>query len=479
MEFTFEEKFIFGNQNFIKCYFDVKSGGPAKSGCLIADRRGVLYSPMISDSNKIYMHRLKLIDVRNKNLVIRCIHLVQHNKRSYVFLACESIEGDAYCLITYCVSNLEICDGENELFPWQILDIPFKIMDLQSLTDATGNSVIVICGSDKRLHIYSLDVQCTIRPKKKSNFLRDKVIEQLLISAEYPETFLASALPLRLYLCQDSINQSIYDALLGYSNGIVVWLHTTPYLSAPENEHEIIQEIPLYHGSSIKPIRKATSELSTKPGLSILRRNLSAGDLAKSGELDFDSLAFDDSNSIASRHTESSTLEKPAAQQQQNHPQSEPSIPPLKADVIENKTILFDGIVSCLCFYQVPLPIDPTATATVENKNKSLQWFAPKPKKQQSLPCVVFGLAGGGTLLACFEDSERPIAILPGSHKRGGVLALALGNISSNICQDIVSNRQHVFYSHILFDTIFCPLYPVICDLYPTLIRIRTSLRLL
>jgi hypothetical protein len=455
MEFTFEEKFIFGNQNFIKSYFNVKFGGSAKSGCLIADRRGVLYSPMISDSNKIYMHRLKLIDVRNKNLVIRCIHLVQHNKRSYVFLACESSEGGAYCLITYCISNLEIYDGENELFSWQILEVPFKIMDLQSLTDATGNSVIVICGSDKRLHIYSLDAQCIIRPKKKSNFLRDKVIEQLLILSEYPETNLASALPLGLYLCQDSINQSIHDALLGYSNGIVVWLHTIPSVSAPENEHEIIQEIPLYHGSRIKPIRKAISELSTKSGSSILRRNLSAGDLAKSGELDFDSLSFDDSNSTASRQPETSPLEKPAAQQQQNQPESDPSIPPLKADVIETNTILFDGIISCLCFYQVPLPIDPTATATIESKNKSLQWFAPKPKKQQSLPCVVFGLAGGGTLLACFEDSERPIAILPAPHKRGGVLALALGNISSNACQDIVSNRQRILYLHILFDTIF------------------------
>lgn len=451
MEFTFEEKFIFGNQNFIKCYFNAKFGSSAKSGCLIADKRGILYTPMISDSNKIYMHRLKLTDVRNKNLVIRCIHLVQHNKRSYVFLSCESIEGGAYCLVTYCISNPEIYDGDNELLSWQILEVPFKIMDLQSLTDATGNSVIVICGSDKRLHIYSLDAQCIIRPKKKSNFLRDKVIEQLLISSEYPETFLASALPLRLYLCQDSISQSIHDALLGYSNGIVIWFHTIPSVSAPENEHEIIQEIPLYHGSSIKPIRSANSESSNKPVPSTLRRNLSAGDLAKSGEFDFDSLYFDDSNLITSRNRESSPLEKPAVQEQQNQPHSEPSKPPQKANVIENKTLLLDGIISCLCFYQVPLPVDLTAAVTVESKSKSLQWFAPKAKKQQSLPCVVFGLAGGGTLLACFEDSERPIAILPGPHKRGGVLAIALGNISSNVCQDIVSKRHHNLYFQVIY----------------------------
>lgn len=447
MEFTFKEKFIFGNQNFIKCYFNVKFGSSEKSRCLIADRRGVLYSPMISDRNKIHMHCLKLIDVRNKNLLIRCIHPVQHNKRSYVFLACESSEGDAYFLITYCISNLEIYDGDIELFSWQILELPFKIMDLQSLTDVTGNSVIMICGSDKRLHVYSLDAQCIIRPKKKSNFQRDKIIEQLMTSSEYPETFLASALPLRLYLCQNNTNQSIHDVLLGYSNGIVVWLHTVPSLSAPGIEHEIIQEIPLYHGSTIKPIRNANSNLSTKLCSSILRRNLSAGDLAKSGELSFDSLSFDDSNLTTSRNPESSPVKIPSVQQQQNQPQSEPSKPSIKADVIENKTLLFDGIISCLCFYLVPLPIDPTVTATAESKNNSLHWFAPKPKKQQSLPCVVFGLACGGTLLACFEDSERPIAILPGPHKRGGVLALALGNISSNVCQDIVSSVYHASYS--------------------------------
>lgn len=447
MEFTFEEKFIFGNQNFIKCYFNLRFGSTAKSECLIADRRGVLYSPIISDSNKIYMHRLKLIDVRNKNLVIRCIHLVQHNKRSYVFLACESVEGGSYCLITYCISNLEIYDGgDNELFSWQILEVPFKIMDLHSLTDATGNSVIILCGSDKRLHVYSLDAQCIIRLKKKSNFLTDKVVEQLLISSEYPETFLTSALPLGLYFYQNSMNHTVHDALLGYSNGIVLWFHTVSSVPASDNENEIIQEIPLYNGGSMKPARAVKSEISAKVGSNNLRRNLSAGDLAKSGELDFDSLSFDDSISPTSRVSELPAIEKTSTQQQQqSQSTSEPSNIPLKADIIENKTLLFDGIVSCLCFYQVPLPLDLKAAPSVESKNKSLQWFAPKPKKQNSLPCVVFGLAGGGTLLGCFDDSERPVAILPGSHKRGGVMALALGTISSKICQDIVSNTQLEF----------------------------------
>jgi hypothetical protein len=250
MGFTFEEKFIFNNQNFVSCNFSLRVDDTLKSVCLIADRIGVLYSPTILENNVIYMRPFTLLEVRTRNLVITNIYPVQHNKQTYTFVACESTEGTGYCLLTYNISNLDTLNAETDLISCQTLDNHFKIMDLKSISDENGNSLIVLCGSDKRLHVYSLDAQCIIHRKKKTNFNTNQIVEKLLVESEYIDAYLGTALPLRLFLCRESVNFIISDALLGYSNGIIKWFHEVPPLTPPDSENDFIQEIPTYGGNN-------------------------------------------------------------------------------------------------------------------------------------------------------------------------------------------------------------------------------------
>lgn len=436
MGFTFEEKFIFNNQNFVSCHFNLRVDDTLKSVCLIADRIGVLYSPTILENNVIYMRPFKLLEVQTRNLVITNIYPVQHNKQTYTFVACESTEGTGYCLLTYNISNLDTLNAETDLISCQILDNHFKIMDLKSITDENGNSMIVLCGSDKRLHVYFLDAQCIIHRKKKTNFNTNQIVEKLLVESEYIDAYLGTALPLRLFLCRESVNFIISDTLLGYSNGIIKWFHEVPPLTPPDSENDFIQEIPTFGGNNKGNTFYKIGELQ-KPSLPF-RKNHSLGDLSSFLEL----------NSVPVNAPSSTSKLLPGSENILNPTESEvisaPSEPePLsdteKVQEIRKKTLLFDGIVSCLCFYQIPLRRNSEDAHTPDNRNRNLQWLNLKPKKSQYLPCIAVGLASGSSLLICFEDTEDPITILSNSLKRGGALAMTLGNISSERYKDIVS----------------------------------------
>lgn len=444
MEFAFEEKFTFGDQNFIKCYFNVDFGCSSELGCLIADHRGVLYSPMIIESSKMNLHRLNLIDVRNKNLVITCIYLITHNKRSFIFVACEGVEGRGYCLITYCVSNLEISESDNDLSSWQILEVSYKIMDLQSLTDENGNSVIILCGSDKKLHVYSLDARCIIRRKRKSNFSMSKIIEELLISTESINNYVSMAFPIRLYTYKEKRSPAISDAFLGYSNGIALWIHSacSPGSFIPGNT--IIQEIPLFQGNSYTSTGTGISQGIRVSGKNIIRRNRSAFDLTEYGEKKYDLTPVDKMNSDNGDCLTGREINRFSASMDQH------SVPLLeskliqkspKDDIPEHKTLLLDGIVTCLCFYLVPLhtATSDSLPSDIPDKSRLTHRMSPKSKKPIYASSIVIGLASGSVLLARFEDVERPVSILSSSHKRGGVLSMTTGKISSSSCEDIVS----------------------------------------
>ena len=444
MGFTFEEKFVSNNQNFVSCYFNLKVDETFESVCLIADQIGVLYFPTILKNNVICMRPFKLLEVQTRNLVITNIYPVQHNKQSYTFVACESKDGSGYCLLTYNISNLESLDADAELISCQILENHFKIMDLKSITDENGNSLILLCGSDKRLHVYSLDTQCVIHRKKKSTFTPNQIVDKLMVASEYVDGYLVTALPLRLFLCRESANSTIMDALLGYSNGIIKWFHDAPGPTPLDSENDFIQEIPTFHGGSNKKCLSAKlndSQKSTVP----FRKNHSLGDLSSFLELNsVPDSAPSSTNKLppgskdVSYSTDSEAISIP--------PQSEPLSGAEKAEMIQQKTLLFDGIVSCLCFYEIPLPRGTGDAEQTDNRNKNFQWLDFKRKKSQYLPCIAVGLASGSSLLVCFEETEDPIIILANSLKRGGALALTLGNVSSDKTKDVVSSFSILFF---------------------------------
>ena len=474
IEFNFEEKFIFGHQNFVNCCFKVQFGCGAKSNCLIADRTGILYFPIISEDGDVRIRQVDLKDVSNKNLAIASIYRVDHKDHCYLFISCEAKDGGRYSLITYCLSNLDISQGDTELLSWQIMDFPFKIMDAEYLTDNSQNSIILLCGSDRRIHLYHIDAQCIIRRKKKNDFKITPLLEEMLVSSRDEDSFLLTALPIRLFINKNTTDHTVSDILLGYSNGILLSFHDSIEIQQPDNEIEFIQEIPSFHGTSTSTtssanvsgkssILKNTEQISIKSDLSAKRksRNQSSDDLAKlleelneadeneeileigSKSNDFDvnftiplpSITEESIGSTIGNITGNTIGSTP-----KNKLQSEENVPQVIENNIEKNVLLFDGIVSCLCFYQIPLTLEITDDKLkYKNKNKNMSWIDPKPKKLNFMNCVVIGLASGSTLLVHFDDAEKPIEILPNYCHHGGVITMTQGYITNNDCQDIVS----------------------------------------
>ena len=452
MEFNFEEKFIFGHQNFLNCCFKVQFGSGSKSNCVLVDCSGVLYFPVSSDSGDVAIHRADLKEILNKNITITSAYHVEHNERSYLFLACDADEGGGYRLITYCTSHYDIYSKDKDLVAWQTLELPFKIMDAKSLTDENQNSIILLCGSDKRTHIYSLDAQCIVVRRKKSHAFRNSVIDQLLLFEDKGYECLTSALPIRLFINQiHSIeNYSVSDILLGYSNGIIIWYHETILLQISHNEFDFIQEIPLFQGKSNSP--NSVDSNTNKSDLLLPRKSRSANDLLKGFE---EILSMNNPNDEFEGRSKSSdqltnldiTLPLTSITEEESEDESLPglpSIPPVyipeiittEVPHIERKILFFDGILSCSCFYDIPLPIN---SQNNDSSQRNVQRLSLKPKIQLSIPCLVVGLANGSTLLVQFSNVENPHPILPKSYSHGGVRAISQEFISNNTCRDIVS----------------------------------------
>ena len=458
MEFNFEEKFIFGHQNFLNCCFKVQFGSGSKSNCVLVDCSGVLYFPVSSDLGEVAIHRAELKEILNKNITITSAYHVEHNERSYLFFACDAEEGGGYRLITYCTSHYDIYSKDKDLVAWQTLELPFKIMDAKSLTDENQNSIILLCGSDKRTHIYSLDAQCIVVRRKKSHAFRNSVIDQLLLFEDKGYECLTSALPIRLFINQiHSIeNYSVSDILLGYSNGIIIWYHETILLQISHNEFDFIQEIPLFQGKSNSP--NSVDSNTNKSDLLLPRKSRSANDLSKGFE---EILSINNPNDEFEGRSKSSdqltnldiTLPLTSITEEESEDESLPglpSIPPVyvpeiittEVPHIERKILFFDGVFSCCCFYDIPFSNNSQSN---DSSQRNLQRLSLQSKNQLSIPCIVVGLANGSTLLVQFSDVENPHAILPKSYSHGGVRAISQEFISNNRCRDIVSTFFFLF----------------------------------
>lgn len=458
MEFNFEEKFILGHQDFLNCCLKLQFGVGSKSICVLVDRSGALYFPIVSDNGDVTIHNVDLRDIRRKNLRITSAYHIEHDGRSYLFVACDAKEGGGYSLITYCTSNYDILKKEKDLVSWQILEIPFKIMDARSLTDDNHNSILLLCGSDKRVHLYLLDAQCIIFKKKKSNLYRNLMVDRFLLLEDKDNECLGTALPIRLFINQNrNVNPCVPDILLGYSNGITIWYHETIFLQNNSNEFDFIQEIPLFQGIS----NNLNSTTSLESGMSMSRKSRSADDLLKVLEHVVENNSINEDTEIRGKTTDylnnldvslplASIVEEDSEEESTSGlPSKFPEIVPkminIEVSQIERKILFFDGILSCSCFYNIPIPI--TSQNDNMNKNRSISRLNLQTKIQLFIPCVVIGLASGSTLLVQYDDVENPIPILSKSFQHGAVLALAQEFISNNICKDIVS----IFITRVTF----------------------------
>lgn len=427
------------NGGNISCSCIVSSGGVIKR-YLTVDDKGIIVFPSLDNDT---IHLRQCIPPISSSLKVLGIFSID----DIVILSTGPDKNDRYHLLLY---KYNIDNNNLILTLAHDLSIVYKPMDVIKYKDQ--GSLYVIVAGDNTLHVYELDALGRLSRSTNRSIIRALCERRIgLSSVIHTNTNTSNSFILRLVKNYDD-NTADDIIAAAYSNGYICY----DYIKSPMTPSVAVpRDSPLdwFHGES--PRESIIDNDHTQGGALVGSRNVSLDSTYNEGNINHDgSINIDISDEV-----------------DVNHP------------VINQKLYLFDGAISCLCFYNISSSVNDSTAKNSCNLNNIDNLNASSHSYQSSSPevmsprsetwksvidlnsiantnsfantlslgnqlsigsigsdnisvgsryLVIGSAAGVAALLPLDDNSEnsKPIP-LPGAFDHGGVQAITLGNTTN------------------------------------------------
>jgi hypothetical protein len=443
---TLEEVFSFGHDGLVIYGTTVlvpKRGSGAR--LIVADDRGILMWPVLMN-HTIVAESVCLSELRYSMSVTGLFSVDLGSIGSFIVLGLSGSDNSSLGMVIYKMNQLP--DGNENLTLVQVFPTKYRVMDIKKVSNSTTDHYLMVLGSDSRLHAYYFDAQGSLhRTRSRYNHCRQWELRLGLLQSEDEGDLSneqnAFGLPLRLLIDSGKFHS---EAVVAFSSGVVTWDRTT---TSFRSSAEWLRDIP----TIVSPM----SALKSPPRAPIhMRRNRSEGSInfehtpyntpmnsdrsvgiALSSSVDGIALFCEDRPVPILFPPSPAIMEASTSSVPRNHgtEASSSSIQGRRNHMANfNTSVMFDGAVSCLCFYR----------RHSENYLHLHAYSAPYTLASEKVYLVV-GLASGAAAIMSLDNGADSSSVkpLPGSYEHGSVQAITVGDVKGNGYNDIVSTVVH------------------------------------